>query len=167
MEALARWRHPTEGVLPPSAFLRIADELNVVGTIDRMVLEQTIEWLARWEEEGLVIPKASVNVSARRLNDESLIESLRGMSIEPGRLSRTCPNPSSSTNMTTSCLECGLDQGSRHRPSEIDDFAPAMPRSSSLLKLKPRRLKIDRQFNPARSCSIRPPQRPSSFGSES
>lgn len=146
VEALARWRHPTEGVLPPGAFLRIADELNVVGTIDRMVLEQTIEWLGRWEAEGLVIPKASVNVSARRLNDEGLIESLRGMAIAPGRLSFELVesifldehDDVLSWNVE-SIKELGID-------IEIDDFGTGYASIVSLLKLKPKRLKIDRQF---------------------
>ena len=43
VEALARWNHPTEGLLAPDVFMTIAEELNVVGTIDRMILEQTLE----------------------------------------------------------------------------------------------------------------------------
>lgn len=146
VEALARWHHPSEGVLPPSAFLKIADELNVVGTIDRMILEQTIEWLARWEKEGLIMPKASVNVSARRLNDEGLIESLRGMSIMPGRLSFELVesifldehDDLLSWNVE-SIKDLGID-------IEIDDFGTGYASIVSLLKLKPKRLKIDRQF---------------------
>lgn len=146
VEALARWHHPSEGVLPPSAFLKIADELNVVGTIDRVVLEQTIKWLARWEEEGFIIPKASVNVSARRLNDEGLIDSLRGMSITPGRLSFELVesifldehDDVLSWNVE-SIKELGID-------IEIDDFGTGYASIVSLLKLKPKRLKIDRQF---------------------
>ena len=51
VEALARWQHPTQGVLAPDAFLKIAEELNVVATIDRMVLEQALasfnDWIGR------------------------------------------------------------------------------------------------------------------------
>jgi diguanylate cyclase (GGDEF)-like protein len=81
VEALARWRHPTQGLLPPAAFMKIAEELNVVDTIDRMILEQTLLDLAAWRAAGLPIPKASVNVSARRLRDEELIRGLRGLNI--------------------------------------------------------------------------------------
>src|SRR5690606_17028362 len=66
VEALARWNHPTEGLLAPGAFIRIAEELNVVGTIDRLILEQTLRDLRGWQAIGVMIPKASVNVSARR-----------------------------------------------------------------------------------------------------
>ena len=146
VEALARWAHPSEGVLPPGAFLKIADELNVVGAIDRMILEETVGWLSRWKAEGLHVPKASVNVSARRLNDEGLIESLRGISFPPGSLSFELVesifldehDDLLSWNVE-SVKELGID-------IEIDDFGTGYASIVSLLKLKPKRLKIDRQF---------------------
>ena len=74
VEALARWRHPTQGILAPDAFLGIAEELNVVATIDRLILEQALADLNRWEQAGFNVPRASVNVSLRRLHDEDLIK---------------------------------------------------------------------------------------------
>lgn len=146
VEALARWNHPREGVLPPAAFLKIADELNVVGIIDRIVLEHTMAWLSRWTAEGLHIPKASVNVSARRLNDEGLIESLRGMSIPPGRLSFELVESiflDEHDDLLSWNVESVKDLGI---DIEIDDFGTGYASIVSLLKLKPKRLKIDRQF---------------------
>src|SRR5690606_17448291 len=87
VEALARWNHPTAGLLAPGDFMKIAEELNVVATIDRMILEQALRDMKRWARAGLNVPKASVNVSARRLHDEELIRSLRALSITPGTIS--------------------------------------------------------------------------------
>lgn len=87
VEALARWQHPLGGIKIPDVFLRIAEELNVVATIDRLVLEQSLADLARWEAAGIIIPRASVNVSLRRLHDEDLIKGLQSLAIEPGRIS--------------------------------------------------------------------------------
>ena len=53
VEALARWNHPTEGLLAPASFMKIAEELNVVATIDRMILEQTLKNFAEWNADGL------------------------------------------------------------------------------------------------------------------
>src|SRR5690606_17361849 len=86
VEALARWRHPTDGILAPAQFLDVAEELNVVPAIDRTVLEQALQDFAQWEKLGLGIPKLAVNVSARRLQDEALIASLEHLDFEPGRL---------------------------------------------------------------------------------
>jgi diguanylate cyclase (GGDEF)-like protein/PAS domain S-box-containing protein len=146
VEALARWTHPTEGVLPPAAFLKIADELNVVGAIDGMILEDTVGWLSRWKSHGLHMPKASVNVSARRLNDEGLIESLRGMSIPPGSLSFELVESiflDEHDDLLSWNVESVKDLGI---DIEIDDFGTGYASIVSLLKLKPKRLKIDRQF---------------------
>ena len=146
VEALARWNHPTEGLLAPAAFMKIAEELNVVGTIDRMILEQTLTNFNEWAADGLDIPKASVNVSARRLHDEELIRSLRKLRIKPGTVSFELvesifldENDELVTWNVEQIKNLGID-------IEIDDFGTGYASIVSLLKLKPRRLKIDRQL---------------------
>ncbi len=86
VEALVRWNHPTEGMKTPDSFMPVAEELNVVAAIDSLVLEQTLGALRHWESRGLHVPRASVNVSLRRLSDEGLIASLRQLDIAPGRI---------------------------------------------------------------------------------
>src|SRR5690606_28508458 len=86
VEALVRWQHPTEGIKPPASFMPVAEELNVVAAIDSLVLEQTLAALHRWENMGIKVPRASVNVSLRRLSEEGLIDSLRRLDIAPGRI---------------------------------------------------------------------------------
>ena len=146
VEALARWNHPTEGVLPPNDFMKIAEELNVVATIDRMILEQTLSDFDGWAAGGLKVPKASVNVSARRLHDEELIRSLRDLSIKPGTISFELvesifldENDALFTWNVEQIEALGID-------IEIDDFGSGHASIISLLRLKPRRLKIDRQL---------------------
>ena len=146
VEALARWNHPARGLLPPSAFMKIAEEINVVDSIDRMILEQTLSDLARWDRQGLNIPKASVNVSARRLNDDELIESLRRLPLGEGRISFELVESIFLDEQDETIAwnvdlikELGID-------IEIDDFGTGYASIVSLMKLKPSRLKIDRQL---------------------
>ncbi len=146
VEALARWQHPTKGLLAPAAFMKIADELNAVATIDRMVLEHTLHDFETWERVGIGIPKVSVNVSARRLNDEELIRSLERLDLRPGTVSFELvesifldDNDELVTWNVDRIKELGID-------IEIDDFGTGYASIVSLMKLKPRRLKIDRQF---------------------
>ncbi|HEY9012966.1 MAG TPA: EAL domain-containing protein [Devosia sp.] len=145
-EALARWRHPTEGILTPDRFLSVAEELNVVPSIDRLVLEQSLSHLARWQSEGLDVPRISVNVSARRLQDEHLVQSLRDLQIKPGTVSFELVESIFLDESDDVVLwhidqikELGID-------IEIDDFGTGYASIVSLLKLKPRRLKLDRQL---------------------
>lgn len=146
VEALARWRHPTRGLLTPDKFLSVAGDLNAVSTIDRMILEQTLDDLAAWDRLGVRIPKASVNVSARRLSEERLIESLATLSIEPGRLSFELLE-SIFLDDSDEVLARNLD-GLRKLGIniEIDDFGTGHASIVGLMRLSPQRLKIDRQI---------------------
>ena len=145
-EALIRWNHPREGLLTPDRFLKIAEDLNVMAVLDRIVLEKALLDCARWAAQGLIMPKISVNVSARRLRDESLIDSLTGLSIQPGQIAFELVESiflDESDDVVLSNLErikaLGID-------IEIDDFGTGHTSIVSLLKLKPKRLKIDRQL---------------------
>ncbi|MET2832891.1 EAL domain-containing protein [Mesorhizobium shangrilense] len=146
VEALARWRHPTKGILTPDIFLNIAEELNVVSIIDRTVLEQALGDFDEWSAEKLNIPHVSVNVSARRLQDEDLIKGLRDLNIKQGTVSFELVESiflDESDDLVTWNIDhirqLGIDL-------EIDDFGTGHASIVSLLKLQPRRLKIDRQL---------------------
>ena len=146
VEALVRWRHPTDGLLAPSRFLKIAEDLNVLPAIDRDVLIAAINDLDRWQAQGLPIQSVSVNVSFRRLSDENLIPSLRKLDIRPGTVSfeflesifldefddRVAWNIDAIKEMGI-----GID---------VDDFGTGHTSFVSLLRLMPRRFKIDRQL---------------------
>ncbi|WP_245426498.1 EAL domain-containing protein [Mesorhizobium sp. YM1C-6-2] len=146
VEALARWKHPTSGLLTPNDFMRTAEELNAVATIDRMILEQALADFEDWAANGLKVPKVSVNVSARRLHDEELIRNLGELSIKPGSLSFELvesifldENDELFTWNVEQIKAFGID-------IEIDDFGSGHASIVSLLRLKPRRLKIDREL---------------------
>ncbi|CAN7596381.1 EAL domain-containing protein [Rhizobium sp. LjRoot30] len=146
VEALVRWNHPTKGVLTPDRFLKIADELNVVPMLDRIVLEKALQDKMRWASRGIVVPKVSVNVSSRRLNDEALFETLTALAIVPGEISFELIESiflDESDTIVSHNLEriksLGID-------IEIDDFGTGHTSIVSLLKLRPKRLKIDRQL---------------------
>ncbi|MCK9899786.1 EAL domain-containing protein [Frankia sp. Cpl3] len=66
VEALVRWRHPTRGLLPPGAFLPIAERSALIGDMTRWVLDEALRQCADWAARGLHVP-VSVNLSARML----------------------------------------------------------------------------------------------------
>ena len=146
VEALARWRHPTRGVVMPNAFIPIAEELAVIDAIDRAILEQGLAQFRHWTRLGLRVPRFSVNVSLRRLHDDGLLQALHDLHVEPGALSFEL--------VETIYLDDRDDRFSRTIDQikalgidiEIDDFGTGYASIVSLTKLKPRRLKIDRQL---------------------
>jgi diguanylate cyclase (GGDEF)-like protein/PAS domain S-box-containing protein len=146
VEALARWNHPTRGVLAPNAFLRTADELKVVPLIDRMILEETLWKSAHWATAGIKIPKKSVNVSSGRLEDPKLLDQLSDLPIKAGELSFELlesiflddQNETIASNIER-LTTMGID-------IEIDDFGTGYASIISLLQLRPARLKIERRL---------------------
>ena len=146
VEALIRWNHPHQGVLAPDRFLKIAEDLNVSAVLDQMVLENVLKDKMRWASLGVRMPRVSVNVSAKRLHDDNLIGALEGLQISPGEISFELVESiflDESDDVAAANLErikeLGID-------IEIDDFGTGHTSIVSLLKLKPKRLKIDRQL---------------------
>lgn len=146
VEALARWRHPEKGILEPSIFLTMAEDLDVIATIDRLILDQALYDLDRWRAAGFDVPRVSVNISAKRLHDQLLVQSLQNRSIPKGALAFELvesillddDDAVLGTNIEH-LKEMGID-------IEIDDFGTGHASISSLIKVQPQRLKIDRSL---------------------
>ncbi len=146
VEALIRWNHPHLGILTPDRFLTIAEDLNVSAALDHIVLETVLNDKLRWIAQGLVMPKVSVNVSSRRLHDESLLSALTALQIAPGEISFELVE-----SIFLDEGEQSVSENLEHIKAlgidiEIDDFGTGHTSIVSLLKLKPKRLKIDRQL---------------------
>ncbi|MFN7011292.1 MAG: putative bifunctional diguanylate cyclase/phosphodiesterase [Allorhizobium sp.] len=145
-EALVRWNHPDRGVLASGHFLKVAEELNLMARIDQIVLERALSDQMRWTALGVKVPRISVNVSSKRLHDATLVEQLRGLSISAGTICFELVESiflDESDDVVTENIEkikaLGID-------IEIDDFGTGHTSILSLLRLKPKRLKIDRQL---------------------
>jgi diguanylate cyclase (GGDEF)-like protein/PAS domain S-box-containing protein len=64
-EALLRWRHPDQGVLPPARFLAEAEESGVIVPIGQRVLDQACAFAAQLHAAGFEDVPVTVNVSYR------------------------------------------------------------------------------------------------------
>ena len=76
-EALVRWQHPERGLVPPMAFIPLAEETGLIIPLGLQVLEkacrQARQWRERWPGERLVM---SVNLSPRQFADPGLVASI-------------------------------------------------------------------------------------------
>lgn len=146
VEALVRWRHPRRGILGPGAFMGVADEISVLPMIDQIILEQSLKQMKTWERAGVVVPKIAVNVSARRLADPELIAGLAKLDFKPGTLTFELVE-STFLDQRNDQVNFNLDQlHDMGIDIEIDDFGTGYASIVSLMRLKPKRLKIDRQL---------------------
>jgi len=73
VEALLRWRHPVRGVVQPDEFIPILEASGMITDVGRWVLEEACRQGARWHAQGYDLD-VSVNVSARQLETDDLIE---------------------------------------------------------------------------------------------
>jgi diguanylate cyclase (GGDEF)-like protein len=90
VEALIRWDHAELGRIAPDVFVRLAEENRAIGDITRLVLDETCAQLRR--HGRALLPRASVNVSARDLAAPDFVDIVAGTvaahGVEPDRL--TC-----------------------------------------------------------------------------
>jgi diguanylate cyclase (GGDEF)-like protein/PAS domain S-box-containing protein len=73
-EALIRWRHPMRGLIPPGVFIPILEEMGFVADVGVWVLDGALSQLAAWRRGGANNLGMSVNVSAKQLRDEAIVE---------------------------------------------------------------------------------------------
>ncbi|MCZ4271697.1 EAL domain-containing protein [Maritalea porphyrae] len=146
VEALARWDHPDKGVLTPYDFLKVAEDINVIDEIDHEILTSVLNDMKSWEEQGVSIAQASVNISSPRLRDENLVRRLQELEIEPGKITFELLESIFLDDCDT-VVERNLAKiKAMGIEIDIDDFGTGHASIVGLLNLQPSRIKIDRQF---------------------
>lgn len=75
-EALARWCHPKEGLIPPDRFIGLFEANGQIGKLDFYMLEAVCKKLRQQQEDGLVPVPVSVNFSRNHLYDDRFLEKL-------------------------------------------------------------------------------------------
>ncbi|SMB54454.1 modulator of Rnase II stability [Serratia proteamaculans] len=75
VEALVRWDSPERGLIPPLQFISYAEESGLIGPLGRWVLQTAAKQAAQWQRQGLQL-RVAVNLSARQLVDDSIVEDL-------------------------------------------------------------------------------------------
>ncbi|MFI7541646.1 putative bifunctional diguanylate cyclase/phosphodiesterase [Actinoplanes sp. NPDC049599] len=78
VEALVRWNHPERGMLPPAAFLDMAETLGLLPRLGGWVLAEACRQAAVWQaqEPGFEL---NVNLSASQLGNPALIDEVRAV----------------------------------------------------------------------------------------
>jgi len=149
VEALARWRHPERGLLYPDSFIQGAEESGAIVAIGAAVLEQACRQIEVWKQQGIVCPSVSVNLSARQLQEPSLVatvrEALRRYGMTPDELT---------LEVTESIMAFDADRAidrllalkSLGIEIAVDDFGTGYSSLEYLRRLPVDTLKIDRSF---------------------
>ncbi|MFI5492856.1 putative bifunctional diguanylate cyclase/phosphodiesterase [Actinoplanes sp. NPDC051859] len=83
VEALIRWNHPERGMIPPIAFLDIAESLGLLPRLGGWVLEEACRQAAVWQRDNPGF-ELNVNLSASQLGNPNLVEEVRSVLASTG-----------------------------------------------------------------------------------
>lgn len=83
-EALLRWQHPTRGIVMPGDFINLADDTGLILPIGEWVLRSACRQVKTWQKAGFEDVKVAVNISARQIQDQDLIQVLQDVQAQEG-----------------------------------------------------------------------------------
>lgn len=149
-EVLARWHHPSRGVIAPGLFLPAIAQVGLLERLGEVMLFQALTALQAWDKAGYRVPTIGVNFSQDELGNPKLVEKVKWeldrFEMDPHRLSveilETVVTQSDDDVVTRNIaalaqLGCGID---------LDDFGTGNASISSIRRFDVSRIKIDRSF---------------------
>ena len=144
-EVLARWNHPTDGLLMPDLFIPIAEESGLISDLSLSVMRQAFEDAAGWDPRLTL----SVNISPAQLKDPWLAEKILKLLVETGFPARRLEIEITETSLfenlplAQSIVASLKNQGVR---LALDDFGTGYSSLAHLRALPFDRIKIDKSF---------------------
>jgi diguanylate cyclase (GGDEF)-like protein/PAS domain S-box-containing protein len=149
LEALIRWQHPEQGLLPPHRFLHKLEQHPLMVQLGDWVIQQALAQISQWQGQGLWL-EVSVNVAAQQLLQQDFITKLsaalrRQADVEPSQLTLEVLETSALedlgliSRLIRDCRELGVGVA-------LDDFGTGYSSLAYLKRLPVSQLKIDRLF---------------------
>ncbi|HLF96246.1 MAG TPA: EAL domain-containing protein [Methylococcaceae bacterium] len=147
-EALIRWHHPIDGIIPPDRFIPVAEETGFIHALGRWILRAACLQAKAWADQFYGI-RIAVNLSAKQLLADDFIADLDEILAETGVSPRWIE-----LEITESVVMHDIDTATRRLRSiaekgikiAMDDFGTGYSSLSYLRKLPVQVLKIDRSF---------------------
>ena len=148
-EALLRWQHPQDGMIPPLSFLPLVEQSDLIVDIGEWVITQALNQLAQWQEAGEVWP-VSVNIAARHFQRDDFFVRLQFLlarfpQVSPALLefeileSVALGDVGAMNALMANCRELGIQ-------FSLDDFGTGYSSLSYLKRIPVQTLKIDQSF---------------------
>jgi diguanylate cyclase (GGDEF)-like protein len=147
VEALARWIHPTHGIVPPDDFISIAEQSGTIKLLTAEMISQSLRQCAAWRKDGIDLGLA-INVSPWALNADLVKTVERELEKSGIAASQLTLELTESSIMADPARTIGiLDDLARLGVTiSVDDFGTGYSSLSYLKRLPVREIKIDRSF---------------------
>jgi diguanylate cyclase (GGDEF)-like protein/PAS domain S-box-containing protein len=151
LEALLRWKHPSQGFISPDRFIEVAEETGLIIPIGQFVLDRIGSDINKWRDQGAHLVPVSMNVSAVQLErtklQELIQQAMERNRIGPQLIQLELTEGSLFEKRTGEFREDALatlrDLGVK---IAIDDFGTGYSSLSYLKRWRVDSLKIDRSF---------------------
>jgi diguanylate cyclase len=150
-EALIRWNHPKRGMVSPTEFIPIAEEIGAIVPIGYWVLDEACRQLSEWRKQGTEFAdiSVSVNLSRKQLSQPDLVSfiesTLKKHSLSPADLkleiteSAIMKDPEDAVRVLHDIRRADVDL-------HMDDFGTGYSSLSCIHRFPIGGLKIDRSF---------------------
>jgi EAL domain-containing protein (putative c-di-GMP-specific phosphodiesterase class I) len=148
-EALLRWRAPGHGDIPPSQFIPLAEENNLISSIGEWVLDRVCQDYSGLSSQGLAPGRIALNLSLKQLRQASFILDCKSLfarrGVSPAQLeleiteTTLMADPKRTIGMLKELAAMGLHLS-------IDDFGTGYSSLSALQQFPISTLKIDQSF---------------------
>jgi len=149
VEALVRWNHPIRGMISPTRFVPMAEEIGLINELGEWLINRACWQAKRWNEAGLPPIRVAINLSPIQFRGAPLVEMIRNALlnnwIQPAQLEVEVTE--------TLLLEDTIPvlrtlQGIRNLGVRValDDFGTGYSSLSYLTRFPFNTLKIDRSF---------------------
>ena len=149
-EALVRWQHPVQGMVPPSEFIPLAEESGLILPLGQWVMETALRQQARWQQDPLFAHLSlAINVSARQFLQDDFVAQVLAL------VQQTGANPAQiKLELTESLLLDNVDSviatmralKAHGLGFSLDDFGTGYSSLSYLKRLPLDQIKIDQGF---------------------
>ncbi|HEY3352926.1 MAG TPA: EAL domain-containing protein, partial [Polyangia bacterium] len=148
VEALVRWLHPRDGMIPPGRFIPVAEQSRLIARLDDWVMRAACRQQRAWQDAGLEL-RMAVNLSAPQFETKDLPARVAQLLIDTGVDPHTfeleltegtaMENPDGAVATLLELKSIGVH-------SSIDDFGTGYSSLSYLKRFPIDALKIDRSF---------------------
>lgn len=148
-EALVRWIHPQQGMIPPDEFIPLAEHTGLIKPLTDWVVEAALRQSSDWRHAGVALPVA-VNLSARNLRDAELLSKMARLvaawGAEAGWLELEITESAVMDDDPEGALEILKRLSKLGFTLFIDDFGTGYSSLGYLKRLPVNAVKIDKSF---------------------
>lgn len=148
LEALVRWVHPTEGIIPPSVFIPVAEETGLIGHIGELVLMSACKQVKELNRQLNSRLTVAVNLSPQQLQNnlpDKILSIIESIDFDPQLLEIEITEEAAIKDINTT-IKLLRELGDRNIRIALDDFCTGYSSLCYLELLPVHKIKIDKSF---------------------